>query len=150
MCSLRLFWSGLIVLPGFSPSFKWHWSRCLRFFKRPGWMGCTSLSVLEPRGNGRDIPGWLQHRDAPRCCSLPGASSWRNFPPSQVQSLLAGALSSCLGRGIGNHRGKKHATRPRTEEGLKRGLGWEPRQPNLPCSLGEADLGWRCPRRKWA
>lgn len=143
--SLRLFWSGLIVVPGFSPSFKSHWSRCLRLFKRPGRMGCNSLS--ETGGTSRVA----QHRgDVPAAAPCPGASSRRDFPPSQVQTPLAGALSSCLGRGNGNHRGKRHTTRRRMMEGLERGLGWEPRQPNLPCSLGEAGLGWRCPRMKGA
>lgn len=78
-------------------------------------------------------PGWHQHRDAPRSCPLPGASSRREFPPSQVQTPLAGELPSCLGRGNGNHRGKKHTTRRSMEGGFGEGfgVGATPAKPSL-------------------
>lgn len=114
--SLCLFWWGLIVLPGFSPSLKRHWSRCLRLFKRPRWKGCAPLSLgagatQDPEGH----PEWLSTRMLPIAllgegrCSLPGVSSCRDFSPSQVQ-LGWGCAS-------GNHHGRKHTAGPRVDGG---------------------------------
>lgn len=74
-CSLCLFWSGLTVLTGFFPFFKRCWSRCLRLFQRPGWMGCASLSVLEPRRTGV-----VHHQDAPRTLLLARCLILQRFP----------------------------------------------------------------------
>lgn len=83
---LRLFWSALIVPPGFSPASKRHWSRCLRLFKGPGRMGRASGPAP-----GRSVHGPCRVREGR--CFLPGQSRWRYFLPPRVQSRSACALA---------------------------------------------------------